>query len=135
MIDKITLEDISGKYLDYINSNISSGKVKNVNETVSGLKSNLKSFIIYQLGNSLISLGVGCGYYDPTGNEDKKGIKLQINDYIFGICFEPSDDDKYEHFLDYLLINLSHNSPLDPRSVFSPNVNEFTKVLEKRKTY
>jgi len=133
LIDNLTLENITGKYFTYINENILSGKIKDSEKTIDQLKSRIKSYIIYQLGNPLISLGVGCGYYDPSGNDDKKEIQSQMNDYLFEVCFNPSKGNGFENFLDYLLINYSHNSPLESKSGFAPNLNEFLKVIKKER--
>jgi len=75
----LTLSDLAGKYFDFVNENISKGVIKNIDEHMGSLKSNIKSLIVYQLGNSLVSSGVGCGYYDPSGKEDGKTIGLLIN--------------------------------------------------------
>lgn len=73
-------------------------------------RSVVKSFVIYQLTNSLPpkGSGVGCGYYDEEGTEDGGGISKSMNDYVFGICFNPDFDEKNVLlFLDYCLSHLS----------------------------
>lgn len=92
----------------------------------------MKSFIIYQLGNTLIQSGIGCGYYDASGKKDEKGISKAINDYLFEYCFNPSrNENNYRHFLDYLLINFSRVLKGRGNIGFMPNLPEFTKVLFK----
>lgn len=51
----------------------------------------VKSFVVYQLSNPLPpnGSGVGCGYYDESGGNDSGGIAKLMNDYLFGICFNP----------------------------------------------
>ncbi|MDP2967269.1 MAG: P-loop NTPase fold protein [bacterium] len=134
LVEELSLSDLAGKYFDFVNQKISSGEVKNLNDHVGALKSRIKSFTTYQLGNSLISLGVGCGYYDPTGKEDKKGIRTQINKYLFEICFNPTINQKnYEHFIDYLLINFASVFAAENGRGYIPHLDEFTKVLEREK--
>ncbi|GAB3038775.1 hypothetical protein [Bowmanella dokdonensis] len=56
----------------------------------------IKSFTIYQLSNTSEpkGSGIGCGYYDEDGKDDKKGIAGAMNDYIFNVCFNPTIDIK-----------------------------------------
>lgn len=78
-------------------------------------RSGVKSFVIYQLSNSLPpkGSGVGCGYYDEDGAEDGGGIAKLMNDYMFGTCFNPDvDENNALLFLDHCLSHLS-------RSLFS----------------
>jgi len=132
LIESLSLPDLVGKYSDFVNQKISEGVVKGVDEHVGALKSRIKSFTIYQLGNSLVSLGVGCGYYDPTGKEDKKIIKAQINKYLFETCFNPAINQKnYEHFVDYLLINFASVFRSEDGRGYVPHLDEFIKVLER----
>jgi len=134
LIEKLSLSDLAGKYFDFVNKKTASGEVKNLEEHIGSLKSRIKSFITYQLGNSLVSLGVGCGYYDSTGKEDKKGIRAQINKYLFEICFNPTINRKnYEHFVDYLLINFASVFAVENGRGYIPHLDEFTKVLEREK--
>ncbi len=77
---------------------------------VASARSVVKSFVIYQLSNSLPpnGSGVGCGHYDADGVEDGGGIAKLMNDYVFGTCFNP---DVHENnallFLDHCLSHLS----------------------------
>lgn len=83
---------------------------KTIARRVSSARVGIKSFVIYELSNSLPPnlSGVGCGYYDEDGNEDKAGIAKAMNNYVFDICFNP---DKHENnailFLDHCLSNLT----------------------------
>jgi len=134
LVEELSLSDLTGKYFDFVNQKISIGAVKDSDEHVGTLKSRIKSFTTYQLGNSLISLGVGCGYYDSSGKEDKKGIRAQINKYLFETCFNPTIDQKnYEHFVDYLLINFASVFATENGRGYIPHLDEFTKVLEREK--
>ena len=77
---------------------------------VAAARSLSASFVIYQLSNALTpnGAGVGCGYYDQAGTEDRGGISKLMNEYIFGFCFNPKvDDDNVFRFLDHCLSHLS----------------------------
>ncbi|OGB54130.1 MAG: KAP P-loop protein [Burkholderiales bacterium RIFOXYC12_FULL_60_6] len=77
---------------------------------VASARTVVKSFVIYQLSNSMPpnGSGVGCGHYDEDGVEDGGGIARLMNDYVFGTCFNP---DFHENnvclFLDHCLSQLS----------------------------
>jgi hypothetical protein len=81
-------------------------------QRISAARSSVKSFVIYQLSNSSPAngSGVGCGYYDEYGVEDSHGIAGLINEYIFGICFNPGiHQNNVIHFLDHCLAHLSNS--------------------------
>jgi hypothetical protein len=78
--------------------------------SVSSTRNVIKSFVIYQLSNSLppSGSGVGCGYYDEVGSEDKSGIAKAMNDYVFNICFNPETNENNAClFLDHCLSHLT----------------------------
>lgn len=77
---------------------------------VAAARSVVKSFVIYQLSNSLPpnGSGVGCGHYDEDGVEDGSGISKLMNEYVFGICFNPEiHESNVLLFLDHCLSHLS----------------------------
>lgn len=129
-IDSLTLKDFASQYTVYVEEKIAAGEIKNIDDSIKSLKSKMKSFIIYQLGNELINLGVGCGYYDIAGKEDKHGIRKEINDYLFTNCFNPSIDPlNYEHFIDYLFVSFASVFAAEHGRDFIPHINEFTRIL------
>jgi hypothetical protein len=135
-VDELTIEDLSGEYHVFVQAKIASGELAegDVDSAVSALKSRIKSFIIYQLGNTIISQGIGCGYYDETGRGDNKGIAIVVNNYLFGQCFDPAGGQKnYEHFVDYLLINFASAFMRTSGRDWMPQLEEFTKVLDRKK--
>ena len=135
-IDNLSLSNFAGESTDFILKQIEASKISSddVERLIATEKSHAKAFIIYQLGNSIISSGVGCGYYDETGKNDKNGIALKINDYLFNQCFDPSKNPKnYERFLDYLLINFSSTFGGGDGFQYIPTIGEFTKVLQKER--
>ncbi|WP_152219234.1 KAP family NTPase [Pseudomonas sp. SCB32] len=93
-------------------------------ERVSVVRSIVKSFVIYQLSNSLPpnGAGPGCGHYDESGVGDSGGIARLMNKYVFGVCFNPAlHPDNALHFLDYCLSKLSSSffSGLDEEGYFA----------------
>lgn len=79
-------------------------------QRISAARSVVKSFVIYQLSNSLPpnGSGVGCGHYDESGTADSGGIAKLMNEYAFGVCFNPDiQRNNFFHFLDHCLSHLS----------------------------
>lgn len=81
-------------------------------QRVSSARTGVKSFVIYQLSNPRPpnGSGVGCGYYDERGADDGSGIAKLMNEYVFGVCFNPNiQEDNVFHFLDHCLSHLSNS--------------------------
>jgi hypothetical protein len=79
-------------------------------DAILAAKSMNKTFVLYQLANRKPpgGSGVGCGFYDVSGIGDSGGIGVRMNEYIFGVCFNPEIDEKnLLHFADYCLCNLT----------------------------
>lgn len=79
---------------------------------VSPARSTVKVFVIYQLSNRQPpgGSGVGCGYYDECGEGDGGGIAKLMNEYVFGVCFNPdTNEDNVFHFLDHCLSHLRNS--------------------------
>lgn len=71
----------------------------------------VKSFVIYQLSNPFPpnGSGVGCGFYDESGVDDRGGIGGLMNEYVFDFCFNPDvHADNIFLFLDHCLSHLSN---------------------------
>lgn len=135
-VDALTIRQLSGEWADYVEAQIAAGKITQAEADIAllAMKSRMKSFISYQLGNTEISHGVGCGFYDETGTADARGIATAFNDYMFGVCFDSAGGRlKYEHFADHLLANFASvfGSSRKGRS-YIPHINEFTKVLNRQ---
>jgi hypothetical protein len=78
-------------------------------DQVEAVRSSIKSFVIYQLCNSKPpnGSGVGCGFYDETGSDNKAGIAGVMNAYVFGVCFNPAlGENNRLLFADYCLTQL-----------------------------
>lgn len=137
VIDGVSLQDSTGRFFEFIQNKLASGELTQdeVNKSLASLKSRMKAFIIYQLGNSIISQGIGCGYYDETGRADNKGIASSMNAYLFDECFNPDGREiNYQHFLDYLLINFAQTFGSRGGGIsFVPHIAEFTKVLDRNR--
>ncbi|MEK7554440.1 MAG: P-loop NTPase fold protein [Patescibacteria group bacterium] len=133
----LRIADLASKSNNYLLKKIAEGRIKqsDIDKKSTELKTRVSSFILYQLGNSEISHGVGCGYYDPTGKEDKQVIRGIVNDYLFSICFNPSEPKNVEHLIDYLFRNFASvfASAREDGRKYEPSINEFTKVLDKVK--
>ncbi|WP_339526117.1 KAP family NTPase [Pseudomonas sp. EA_35y_Pfl2_R111] len=82
-----------------------------ISQFVAAERSGIKSFITYQLTNALppTGSGIGCGFYDETGDGENHCIAELMNDYMFDICFNPTICEKNAlHFLNHCLSHLSH---------------------------
>lgn len=83
---------------------------KAIARRIASARSNVKSFVIYQLSNSHRpnGSGVGCGFYDEAGKSDGGGIAKAMNEYVFGFCFNPEvHESNVVLFLDHCLSHLS----------------------------
>jgi hypothetical protein len=130
-IDSLTLKDLTGNYHNLVKGKIESGEIQDIDDAILNFKSKIKAFMVYQLGTTIISNGIGCGYYDTEGTENKNGINQAFSTYLIDLCFNPEySEDNYKHFLDYLLINLVENTySYEPQYQLSPD--QFTTVLSK----
>lgn len=125
----LSTEDMCGQSYGYIQSQI---KDRDLNNKLQGWKSKLLNFIIYQLGSTIYSSGIPCGYYDVSGEEDGHGINKSINNYLFNTCFNPKLNEKaFDHFLYYLFINFETTFGHTKQRV--PRLEGFLKVLDKER--
>jgi hypothetical protein len=128
LVDALTLNDIVGRFTSI------PAEMKDVETSLEKLKSKLKAFITYQMGSSIVSMGVPCGFYDEAGRGDQKGIAVELNQYLFGLCFlSDPPASGYRNFADYLLMNFSSVSRAERDRDFSFVIAEFTVVLERRR--
>lgn len=136
-IDALKTTDLAGKYDDFLKQKIADGTFQStdIEKKTIELKTRVSSFILYQMANTEINLGVGCGFYDPTGSEDKHTIRDLVNDYLFDHCFDPKVAKNTEYFIDYLFRNFASAfaSAREDGLKYVPSINEFTKVLDKAK--
>ncbi len=138
IFDKVAalqISDFAGKYATYLAQKVTDGIVQqsDIDKKVVEMKTRITSFILYQLGNNEISHGVGCGYYDPSGTKDGHGIRKLMNEYLFGLCFDPSKPENAQYLVDYLFRNFANAiaSAREDGRKYIPSINEFTKVLDK----
>jgi len=126
----------------FINSNFDeekasySGKLSR-NERIAATKMSIANFVIYHLSNQKgpDGSGIGCGYYDVKGSEDNNGIANLMNDYLFGVCFNPDiAEDNALYFIDYCLSHLTRGffSNIDTDD-FVPTKEDVIKPLNKSK--
>jgi Cdc6-like AAA superfamily ATPase len=137
MIDNLSIENITGRYYSYVTECIKKDAITSdeVNKAYRAAKTRIKSFTTYQLGNTLVESGVGCGYYDESGNSDGKGIASQFNDYLFDVCFTPSPTNNgFVFFIDYLMLSYSDLFSLDHDDGKQvPTIQSFTRILDRAK--
>ena len=136
LIDALSPETLAGRYAGYIANSLAAGRIAalELDEAMGRARTRLKAFITYQLTNTLVSSGIGCGYYDRSGTQDQRGIADCMNEYLFGICFEPGDDRQgYKYFLDYLLIGFESTFGRSSVAEHIPTIEGFTKVLNKHR--
>jgi hypothetical protein len=138
VIDEMTWKDLCGRSETYVQGRIDEGTVllTEIERLAEIEKSQLKAFIIHHLSNSRVDSGVGCGFYDPTGDANDKQIAVKMNDYLFELCFSSDGGESpYEHFLDFLLIQLTRNVYADDKdsSAFYPSLDAFTTTLNRER--
>ena len=115
-VDDLPDEAFVGDALPFIVEQISERNKSDPNtptlsKLISMARDIVKSFVIYQLCNSLSpnGSGVGCGYYDESGAADRGGIAQRMNEYVFGVCFNPAvKEENALYFLDYCLSHLTN---------------------------
>ena len=91
----------------------------------------VKIFVIYQLSNTSPpnGTGVGCGYYDISGDADGAGIAKAMNRYVFDFCFNPDiQEENIYYFLDHCLSNLGR--PFFMEDMPAANKTELTGGLD-----
>jgi hypothetical protein len=113
------------------------GAEEKFGESIEATHSMTKTFILFQLTNrkAASGSGVGCGYYDPTGEADRGEISALMNKYIFDVCFDPDVNERNaEHFLDFCLCNLTSGTWRDGEDEgYFPSVQGLTEWLDGRK--
>lgn len=69
------------------------------------------TFVVYQLTNKILPTGsgVGCGYFDESGEGDTGEISVAMNNYLFDSCFSPLDKENMIAFADFCLSNFSRD--------------------------
>jgi hypothetical protein len=133
-VESLNLDNFASNTKKFIEQKIEEDVIttEDVNKRVAIQKSVTAGFIIYQLSNDFISHGVGCGIYDMSGVNDGGEIKRIMNDYLFDICFNPTiSTNNAEYFIDYLLRNFASIFGSQKGRDYIPNINEFTKILDK----
>lgn len=128
-------------------------------EEIEKTKIGILVFIIYQLTNKKIDMGVGCGYFDATNYEEialkspvsgrKKALPNpnvltsirkrtvdgheifdRMNNYLFDVCFNPDlKASNFEHFIFYLLCNLTKTIDIGSMGPLPLDI-EYQKTLD-----
>lgn len=78
-------------------------------------KASIKRFVPYQLSNRLppTGSGVGCGYYDESGDGDAGGISIAMTRYLLDTCFRPSVGELSFYFADHCLSSMQNGYSVD----------------------
>ncbi len=125
-------EEILGKFINATRRKFNKSGVP-LRDELDKIRNTVTSFTIYQIGNSDINLGIGCGYYDSKGKQDKHGIQEKLQEYLINVCFniEEKQGGKLEngkYFIDYLLANLKR-ARSNRNFSFVPDISAFSKTL------
>jgi hypothetical protein len=131
-IRQLDLDQLAGKFRLHVHAKINAGHVSDasVQSAVAACKTAMKAFIVYQLTNKLVSGGIGCGYYDGTGNADQGDIFQQMNAYLFGVCFATTQqNDGHRYFIEYLLAGFERFDGTDSETR-RPSIDRVTVVLD-----
>ena len=139
-VNQVPVRDFLGEAFAGLEQNASFDQPSDIKERsiahkIASARSVIKSFVIYQLSNSLPpnGSGVGCGYYDEQGVNDGGAIAKLMNIYVFDTCFNPDvDENNALLFLDHCLSHLSSSffSDRDDR-IYSATKNEIPGGLDQ----
>lgn len=135
LIDSLELADFCGDWNGFVETKINEKVVtaEEIENRVLQMKTRIKIFIIYQLANTNISNGIGCGYYDSEGTDDKNGIAKSVNRYLFDYCFNPKFDKyNYEHFLMFVMSTFERILSPARNWAFALSEDFLTKVFDQQ---
>ncbi|BFH54740.1 MULTISPECIES: KAP family P-loop NTPase fold protein [Paenibacillus] len=125
----LTAEEICGRSYGYLASQMTAADLRH---KLQSWKSKLLNFMIYQLGSTIYSSGIPCGYYNIEGDRDGQGINKSMNNYLFHTCFSPKVNEKgFDYFMYYLFINFETTFGHTKHRV--PRLEGFLKVLDKER--
>lgn len=133
---KLKKKDVFGDFVSAVSASFEKSSAS-LEDEVNKIKNVITGFTLYQIGNSDINLGIGCGYYDPSGKKDNRVIQGELQKYLFDICLniDEKNGGKLEngkYFIDFLLANLVRKRDLRNFGFF-PSIDEFSKILGKDK--
>lgn len=133
-VDEIDHVRLSGKFSEYIRERLENSEIfiEDVEASAEVAKSTIKVFTIYQLTNLRISSGIGCGYYDVSGDGDKAGIFRAMNEYLFGTCFAATEtNDGHKCFVKFLLAMFTSNYRSNDDAAFTASLAP--EILDEEK--
>lgn len=124
---ELSLDESCSRSTDYIKLKV---PFNILDKELNKLKSELLSFMLYQLGSIKIGSGVPCGYYDIKGNKDLHEINMEMNNYLFDFCFNTQNSEMAtEYFLYYLFLN--YTTAYGYTTKHTPSIEDFTNVLNR----
>ncbi|MDU5143711.1 MAG: P-loop NTPase fold protein [Paenibacillus dendritiformis] len=122
-------EEICGRSYGYLASQMTAADLRH---KIQSWKAKMLNFIIYQLGSTIYSSGIPCGYYNMQGDRDGQGINKAMNSYLFHTCFDPKVNEKgFDYFIYYLFINFETTLGHTKQRV--PRLEGFIKVLDRER--
>jgi hypothetical protein len=122
-----------GTFAPYVQQQIAAGVIAREDVHLAALecKTSMKSFIIFQLANKLIEMGIGCGYYDENGNDDNGGIHIAMNNYIFDTCFQNRDqNDGYRYFIEFMMAQFRRSFSIARHNQIHFSLDEVATTLD-----
>ncbi len=135
-ISALSLDDLTGDFIRHVRNELEAGHgdIQKLELAADCCRTVIAAFIIYQLSNRRISSGIGCGFYDEVGNADRAGIFNRMNDYLFDVCFAPSDhNDGYEVFFRHLLNQFDLVLDGADGRTRLPRIDHITAVLDQER--
>lgn len=133
-ISLLSFEEVLGKESEHLYTELKNNNFddENINKQILIFKNSTVSFIIDQLGNISKERGIGCGFYDSEGTEDKKKINTEMNRYLFEICFNPLlNIDNYKYFLNYLITSTISARFYSFEEEWNPKIENFTSLIDE----
>lgn len=127
-VKNMNREDFFGKYYGYYTKKAKELDIDlGIEESI--IKNGYLSYIIYWLSNNTLESGIGCGYYDPDGKNDKSGIRSKMQEYLFGNCFSINQSKQnVVYFINFLLTHFISNH--GRKVTFEPSKQELSKYLD-----
>jgi hypothetical protein len=101
-------QDLAGQFGPQIEALLAEEVDRKLADQLQRARRRVVGFTTYQLANrGHGDTDYGCGFFDQEGAADGGGIAKAMNDYVFGVCFNPeASAQNLEHFADYMLGDL-----------------------------
>ena len=136
LVESLSLKELASEWEGFIKEKVNDDEpvsdehisTEELEQIIAQTKSRIIVFILYQLGNQLIKSGIGCGYYDEKGIEDRNGIADQVSRYLFDVCFSIEQSGQNAvYFMDYILMNCA--TPFETDGAAQPILEKILLVV------